>query len=186
MDRFLDWEFPGPWPYEASVVRRDDPMGLGRITFTIPGEVDESDWTLPVGMPAAGGYRHGALTVPPVDAVVLVFFILGDRENPRYLSGNHGEDEVPEGTAVTDDGDNVVWEDERLRVEVDSRLLTCGVRVHDRATKLAVQLELDMVTRQVSIASDIGVSITSKGKVTIAGSTVTINGRPVSPVGKPI
>ena len=49
-----DFPFPGPWPYEGTILRRDDPEGLGRVIAEIPGEIDETDWLFPVGQPKAG------------------------------------------------------------------------------------------------------------------------------------
>ncbi len=186
MDRLLDWEFPAPWPYEGVVVARLDPLGLGRCKLTIPGEIVETDWALPFGMPASGGAGHGAVIVPPIGADVLVLFPGGDRENPRWISSNFGIGEPPAGTAVTVDGDNIVWQDNRIKIEIDSRAATAGVRVTDKATGQAVKLDLDIANRAASITSDLSVLIESLGTVTITGGTVVINGRVVAPSGPPI
>ena len=185
-DRTLDWEFPNPWPYEGIVIRRDDPFGLGRVTANIPGEIDETAWLLPMGNPGAGAQDHGAIIVPPIGADILIQYVQGDAENGRYTPAHHGTGEAPTGTAITADGDNIVWRDKRVQIEVDSRTATYGVRVTDKATGLGVSLDLDMAGRQVKIHTALGVEIISTGLVKIVGGTVLINGRPVSPVGPPI
>jgi hypothetical protein len=185
-DRALDWEFPGPWPYEGVVLKRDDPEGLARVKLEITGEIDETDWVLPIGMPASGGKGHGAAVAPPIGADVLVWFVGGDRENPRYLTSNYGLGEPPEGTAITNDGDNIVWQDDRVRIEIDSRASTTGIRVTDKATGVGVKLDLNIAARTASLTSDIGLQIKSLGLVEIAGGLITIAGRPVAPGGGPI
>lgn len=195
-ERLLDWEFPGPWPYEATVVARDDPEGVGRVKVTIPGEVDETGWLMPFGNPAAGDAQRGALIVPPLHADVLVFYPGGDRENGRYIASNYGKplvngtptSEVPEGTHVsgTDDGDNIVWLDKRVRIEVDSREASTGVRVSDVETGTALELDLDMAARVLRVSTDIGIVLRSQGIVRIEGSTILIGGRPVAPSTEPI
>jgi hypothetical protein len=185
-DEILEDEFPGPWPYDAEVVDREDPEGLHRVKVCIPGEIDESYWMFPVGGNGMGGPKQGSHRVPPIGASVLVFFVCGDRENGRYLAGNWGEDEVPDDDAVTSDGDNVVYMDKRLKVEVDSRESTTGVRVSDLATGVGVVVDIDAANRTVGITGQLGVVITSSGSIAITGGTVTINGRKVAPGSNPL
>lgn len=188
MNQSLEYEFPGPYPYEGRVVDRNDPNEMGGVRFIIPGEIDVPSkvWAYPIGLPAAGGADHGLLLAPPEGADVLLWFIGGDRENVRYLCGHYGRDEVPQGTAVTSDGDNVVWRDKRLQIEVDSRATTTGVRITDKATGAAVKLDVDAASRQVEVSGLIGVLIKSTGLVRIEGGQVLIQGRVVLPSGEPI
>ena len=180
-------EFPYGQPYEGIVVKRDDPLGIGRVRVQIPGEVEpESGWVLPVGAWFGGADKRGAIAPPPMGALVLVFFVGGDPENPRYLAGSWGEGEAPTGHEVTADGDAKIIQGERVRVELDDRGPTAGLRVTDRATGAGVVLEVDLVTRQVLISGVLGVSLSSAGAVRIDGATVTINGRPVAASGQPI
>lgn len=83
----------------GTVVRNDDPLKLGRVTFTIPGLVEpESDWAWPLGNPGGGGgadgARRGAYVPPSVGAEVGVLFKGGDTDAPYYLTGNYG---LPDG-----------------------------------------------------------------------------------------
>lgn len=184
----LQMAFPGPYPYEGRVVDRSDPKGMGGVRFVIPGEMDQPSkvWAYPIGLPAAGETDHGLLMVPPLNADILLFFIAGERENVRYLCGHYGQDEVPQGAAVTDDGDNVVWRDRRVQVEVDSRASTTGVRITDKATGGAVQLDLDMASRQFELSSTIGGVIKTTGTLHIEGGILLLNGRKVMPSGEPL
>jgi hypothetical protein len=189
----LDHVFPGPWPYEGTITSRDDPYGLGRVRATIPGEVDETEWLWPIGQLKAGAKGRGALTVPPLGADIVIFYIGGQRENGRYLAGNFGRDELPAGTSVASDaeartgeGDNTVWNDGRVKVEVDSRAASAGVRISDAVTGLGIDIDFNATTRTATITGQLGVVVSSSGTISISGSTVLINGRPVSPVGPPI
>jgi hypothetical protein len=72
----------------GTVQRNVDPHKLGRVTLYIPGITSkESGWALPVGMPGSGKSTQGSYRVPPVGAVVLVGFILGDIDFPFYIAG---------------------------------------------------------------------------------------------------
>lgn len=180
-------EFPFAQPYEGVITKRDDPLGIGRVRVRIPGEVEpESGWLLPFGSWFGGSSGKGAIAAPPMGASVLVWFVGCDPENGRYAPSGWGEGEAPEGYKVTDDGDLKVLAGERVRVELDDRGPTAGVRVVDKATGADVVLELDLATRQVAIRATLGVVVQSAGAVRIDGATVTINGRPVAASGQPI
>ncbi|TRD16108.1 phage baseplate assembly protein V [Palleronia caenipelagi] len=93
--------------YRAFVVDNKDPERRGRIKLTIPSVLgaEPSDWALPC-MPYGGGPDFGMLTVPPVDAQVVVEFLEGDVSSPIWTGTFwRKEDEVPaeraEGTTPT-------------------------------------------------------------------------------------
>lgn len=181
-DKLLDYEFPGPWPYEGIITNRDDPEEIGRVKFRIDGEVEpESDWTLPIGNPGAGSRDHGALIVPPLGATVVVFFIGGQADNPRYLPGHYGLNEAPSGSKA----DKVVWRDKYIEISVDSQDDSYGIVIKDKQTGLT-KIELDMLDRQIEITSSIGININTTGKLQIQGAQVTLNNRPVQNAGPPI
>lgn len=183
-DRLLDYEFPAPWPYEGEVIARD---AAGWVKVRIEGEMPESPWFPVVGMPASGKSDHGAAVVPPVGALAVIVFIAGDRESGRVIGAHYGDGELPTGTEITDDGDKIVWRDGRVQIEVDSRAGSTGVRIKDQATGGdGVLLEVDIANRTGGLSAALGVSITTTGLLALSGSTVTINGRPVAPVGPPI
>jgi len=193
-DRSLDYDFPSPWPYEGVIISRDDPYGLGRVKATIEGEVNETEWLWPAAQPGAGAKDYGALIVPPLGADILIFFVSAQRENGRYVPNNYGKDELPEGTHIASDaewrageGDNIVWRNRKTKIEIDDRSASTGIRIADIATGLGVSVDLNMTTRTATITGQLGLTLTSSGVVNILGTGgVTINGRPVSPVGGPI
>jgi hypothetical protein len=192
-DRALDYEFPSPWPYEAVVTSRDDPYGLGRVKAVIDGEADETEWLWPAGNPGAGARVYGGLITPPLGADIVVTFINAQRENGRFVCGNFGKGELPPGTHIASDaewrageGDNVVWQNRRTKIEVDDRSASTGIRISDLATGLGINLDLNSTTRTVTVTGQLGLILRSSGLIDIRGSTLLLNGRPVSPVGPPI
>lgn len=182
-------DFPNRQPYEGTVVRRDDPRNLGQVRVQVDGVWEPyGPWCLPVGGRWGGAPGLGVGVAPPLGAEGLVFFPGGNAENPRFLCGHHAEGEIPEGTVQTANGDNKVWQDERVRVEVDARPGTVGLRVKDRlGGGIMVDVELDMASGQVGATGLLGVLI--KGaNVRIGDGTglVFVNGRPVIPGSDPI
>jgi hypothetical protein len=118
---------------------------------------------------------------------VLVFFVNGNAESPRAIAGHLGIGEVPDQAAVTSDGDAKVLQDERIRLEMDSRPTSTGVRLVDRSTGGTIaRFEVDFVTGQAEVQAALSVRLTSPSRVSIEAPAVTINGRPVLPNGKPI
>lgn len=183
-DRILDYDFPAPWPYEGTVIARDDG---GWVKVRIDGEMDESPWFPVMAMPASGGSDHGAAIVPPVGATVVIFFIGGDREAGRVVGAHYGDGEIPTGTVISDGGDKVIWRDGRVQIEVDGRGGSTGVRILDQAAAGAgVLLAIDIAGRQVGLSSALGVTISTTGVLALQGGSVTIQGRPVAPAGPPL
>ncbi len=185
-------EFPMDQPYEGYVVSRDDPKGLHRVKVRVPGPWDvASPWIKPVGMGNDGAPLIGRFESPPLGANVLIFFVRNNRENPRYLCAGHGVGGVPvDGSgnnvsALTADGDNKVWQDERVRIERDARPGTYGIRVSDLQTGITA-LELDLAGGQVGIVTPLGIKLQTVGTVRIEGGMITLNGRPVLPGGEAI
>ena len=185
-------DFPNRQPYEGIVMKRDDPEGLDRVRIQIPGQWEPyGPWVLPVGGRRNGGSQRGTFGVPPQGALVLVFFVNGAIESPRYFGGHHGTGEIPSEHAITDDPtrgseDNTVHATSRQIIELDERLATHGIRIKDRVTGQLVDVDIDTATMQVGISTTLGVNIQSAGSVRITGTTVLINGRPVLPNGPPI
>jgi hypothetical protein len=117
----------------------------------------------------------------------VIVFIGGDREAGRVIGAHYGDDELPEGTKITEDGDKIVWRDGRVQIEVDSRAGTTGVKIKDQAADgTGVLLEVDIAGRTAGLSGALGVRIATTGLLALSGSTLTLNGRPVAPVGPPI
>jgi hypothetical protein len=190
-----DWQvsdFPMRQPYEGVVKAREDPEGLHRVKCSLPGYWEpHGPWCAPVGGWYSGGKLKGTFASPPLNATVLLFFVGLDPENPRYLPGHHGEGQVPlDGTTpeatITNDGDKKLWQDERVRIEIDGRGSTYGVRVTDLATGTTTKFDVDMSSAQVGISTALGVEIKSAASVRVDAPLLTLNGRIVLPGGPPI
>jgi hypothetical protein len=95
--------------YEGYVVANNDPEKLGRVKVFVPGMFDEStdpelcsDWIMPIGNPGGGAGQVGLYAPPPVGANVVLIFVLGDLEEPRFLTGPWGTPDDASGAAVPD------------------------------------------------------------------------------------
>jgi hypothetical protein len=182
-DRELDFDFPGPYPYEGEVIERGP---RGAVKVRIEPELPLSGWCYPWGMPAAGSADHGAVRAPPKGALVGVFFVGGVKTQGRYVSGHYPEGQEPAGTVISEDGDKEVWRDGRIQIERDSRA-SAAYRIKDQAGDGAgVLLELDFANRKLKLSSALGIDITTTGVLAMSGGTVTLNGRPVAPKGPPL
>lgn len=184
--------FPDKQPYEGTVVARDDPKNLHRVKVQIPGPWEvSSPWISPSGAGYGGAALKGNFESPPLGAIVQVVFIAGNRENPRYITGDHPEGGIPLDdngqplAQLTNDGDNKVFQDERVRIERDARVGTYGFRVTDIQNNLLV-LDLDLYGGQVGIETPLGILLKTKGAFRVEAGTLTLNGRPVLKKGKAI
>jgi hypothetical protein len=143
-------------------------------------------WVSPLAMPGGGKKDHGAVVAPQKGAVVAVQFVGGDPNNGRYWTGWWPADGQPKGTAVTDDGDRIVWRDGRIQITVDGTTAT-KLRVADQAAEGdGVLLELDIANRRLTLGSALGMAIATSGLLELDGNTVRINKRVVAPQGPTI
>ena len=79
--------------YEGTVVDNADPLKCGRVRVQIPGLIEPaSAWAEPVGK-AGGSKARGELAVPEVGATVVVQFLMGDPDRPKYQPGHWGRGE---------------------------------------------------------------------------------------------
>lgn len=171
----------------GTVVSRDDPEGLARVRVRIPGLIEEhSAWAWPMGI--GGGSRNiGIHFVPEVGAEVAVFFHLGDVDHPYYLAAQWGApggvSEIP--VPATDHGPDLrVVASKRWRIVMDDREGQEVLRMEDKEG--GCRVEIDGVTQRARVFGVVSLVLDSVGTVEIRGLAVTINGRPVSPVGGPI
>ena len=173
--------------YWGIVRKRDDPEGIGRVKFEIPGLIELTTWAMPAGQPFSGKAGLGSIEPPPLGASVLAGFEAANLEKPYYITGPWPIGGAPAGHAVTASGDNKVFVDEKLKIERDTRIGASGYRITDVATGgAAVKIEMDLETLQVEIATTLAVTIRAVGALQLTGGAVTINGRVVLPTGKPI
>jgi hypothetical protein len=175
--------------YEGFVIRREDTEGdpdhpLGRVKVRIPGLIEESAWAYPGGW---GRTRNGP--VPQLDELVEVYFIAGDRDQPRWRPARPPADAMfPEFTHP----DVTVIGDEHLRIVRDPRAgkdYTCirALEQVNGADDVLVEIFISHTGRALRIYAGAGVKIESEGQLTIeSAGDVDVQGRKVLPRNKPI
>jgi len=201
--------------YTGVVVKRNDPLKLGRVKFRIPGLIEEeSAWAWPFGCPGGGGgkKRIGIKFVPRLDAEVVVLFHLGDIDHPYYAPGNwglpddeNGEEineapgggrEPPTGADELDAEGEVIDADDAPNVDVietESFLIAFDERGQDgkgslvfRHKKTGDGFEYDGAENVCTMRGTMACRIVSQSVINIEAPQVTINGRQVLSSDNPI
>jgi hypothetical protein len=180
-------------PLEGTVISRNDPRGLKRVLVEVPGFWDQGNWCFVFGGRWGTTKDKGDTSIPPIGADVLVFFAGGNSEKPYCTPVHFGIDEAPsEATVATDteaaagEGDNKVWQDERIRVEVDARAGSYSIRISDLANGVDNIVDIDPHSGQLGVYAPLGILLKSDAHVRIESPLVTINGRVVKKKGRPI
>ena len=178
----------GPRP--GSVLRRDDPKGIGRIKGQIPGLLNETPWALPLATLGAGS-GMGAWWIPPVGAEVVFLFSHGDPDHPYYLASNWtakgGEPNVPpEAMDATGKGDPDVYvlAAGDYSITIDNRAGRKKFAIVHRPSGDVI--EHDGLIRQWYAKATTSLKIESVGQIDIKALAITLNGRPVLPINQPI
>jgi len=143
--------------YEGVVMRRDDPLRIGRVKVLVPGLLEpESDWALPMAVPGGGEAQQGVYAVPEVGAEVCVWFVQGDPDRPRYVPGHWGapggapQSRTPVKDLSAEDAPKVrVWETPRHLLVFDCRAGHESFRIVDKQT--GDGLTYDAAARQVDV-----------------------------------
>ena len=174
-------------PMPGVVVDREDPKGLLRVRVRVPGFFEPaSPWARPLGI-GGGSKDRGLVSVPAVGATVVLFFLMGDRDKPVYLSAYwglpDGESEVPEAAQVNPP-DSHVFSSGTLSVELREVEDERRVRIKDHLT--GDMFELDAEAHILTIRASVGIVLESSGQIEINGLNVAIKGRPVRPTNDPI
>jgi uncharacterized protein involved in type VI secretion and phage assembly len=176
--------------YMGVVVDVADPEKLGRVRIRIPGVIEpRSAWAFPLGMPGAGGRKQGFFVVPPVGAEVGVFFHQGDADRPYYISGHPtrgaAPDETEDAAVSPEEATKIqVFETRRYRMTVDDRTNAAQFELKDKLTGDII--ELDGNDLAIRIKATAAMRIECDGVIDIIGAGVRIQGRLVTPNGKPI
>lgn len=197
--------------YVGTVTNNEDPKGVGRILFTIPGFIEpDGAWARPMGTMGGGINKRGGFFVPPVNAEVTIFFAQGDIDTPYYLAAHWGAEvegaaddggtgaEVPTGVReipITERKDVKCIETERWLIRIDDRLGDpndpegendpAGGR--ERLQLLykddpeGTFVEIDGLNRFVVLSATAGIQLVSLGTVTLDANQVQIQGRTVNP-----
>lgn len=171
------------------VVDRDDPEKLNRVRVRIPGLIDPaSAWARPMGTGWGGSRNRGIFGVPRVGAEVAVFFNGGNVEQPFYMGANwgkpDGETEMPEQATRGDAPDNVVFASETFRIELDETDEAQALRISN--VKTGDNMVIDAKRNTVMVAATTRLILKAEGEVVIDAPVITIGGRAVEVVSKPI
>lgn len=177
--------------YHGSVVENADPLKLGRVKVRVPAIVEpRSDWAFPL---ATGGAGEGVgfFNVPKVGAEVAVWFKGGDEDQPFYAPAHWPQTVSRPGAIEAADVTPAeaplihVWETDNWTIVLDDRPGRSSLLIKDKQLGNDF-IEIDGVTKGVTIQGTVAIRIISTGAVQIQGAVVTINGRVVLPSGKPI
>ena len=174
--------------YIGYVTDRDDPEGLGRVRFCIPGLIEpHGAWAWPLGTGGGGSKDCGIFAVPEVGAELGVLFNQGDVDAPFFLPGNWGrpggESEVPEEAQVSPP-DNRVIATPTFRIELDESDKAKKLKLTNRKT--GDFLLFDAEENTVTLEGTTAITIKAVGAIAIEATTITIGGRIVRPVAEPI
>lgn len=173
--------------YTGTVVDREDPELLGRITVEIPGLIDtESNWAFP----RTGGSKNwGSVNIPPVGSDVYVQFIMGDIDQPVWEPGPFGlEENFPEHEGA----DVSVFGSGPFRLVIDNRegVQTATfkiVKTVNGAEDSICELVFNADTNSVRMYATSALQIESGGIVDIDSTgAVQIKQRKTMPVNRPI
>lgn len=177
--------------YRGVVTAINDPLKIGRVKVRVPGLLEpDSGWALPLNV-GGGAEALGFYFVPEVGAEVAVWFHQGDVDELHYIPGcfrapgrSSGLNERITAKSPEDAPKVKVIETDRFLVVLDDSEDTPAMILRDKVSGDGV--ELNALTRQMTITATSSISITSVGTVAIEGVNVTINGRPVAPSPEPI
>jgi hypothetical protein len=177
--------------YRGVVTDNADPLKVGRVKVRVPGLLEPSSgWALPLNV-GGGAEALGLFFVPEVGAEVAVWFHQGDVDEVHYIPGcfraprrTSGLNARVSAKSPADAPKVKVLETDRWLVVLDDSLDTPGLLLSDKVSGDGI--ELDGLTRQMSIVATSSIRIAAIGTVAIEGVNVTINGRPVAPSTEPI
>lgn len=161
---------------------------IGRLKASIPGMMEETAWALPRGWGGSELWgRNGP--VPPVGADVLIQFVNGDPDQPRWEPAHPGESEVfPEFVHP----DVVVWGDRFLRVSYDMRdgqrfFRIAVVKPVGDEERTIIELAMDIENNAARLYAGRALALETGGHLQLSASgDCEIKGRKVMPSGKAI
>lgn len=183
----IDWRCLVPW--NGVVTDIEDPDGLHRVKVTIPGFIEKSGWVFPLtsggGAPGRGGH-----IVPAVDSDVVVQFLGGDVNQPRYIAAHWGirkdtGKEMPATMAGANAEAHKVseWQVGPLLFTVDERDRSGEIGKRFTITDTGagasgkVILEYDFERQAWTIEADYMVQIISGGFLRMNGLQTSLSGR---------
>lgn len=185
---------PLPGLYWGVVRQNADPNRRGRVTVHIPGLVEETDWCY-VCMPGQGAPRHGMFAPLPINAGVVVGFILGDVEEPVVLGAITAPDpdskEVWSGVPVEQVPNLMCLALGRYSIVVNDNANAPSLYLRDESVDAgggpdACLLVFDGLRRAITVSAQVAVNVTSIGAVNISAARVQVQDRVVMISGQTI
>lgn len=190
--------------YAGVVVDNKDPKGIGRLRIQVPGVCEPSTgWALPFGIQGGGDTGVGSFDIPKQGAEVVVMFLQGDPDHPRWTYGHwgmpNGEADTPEPakSAIAEDGPGAAsqvkaYENDQMQMFTDLRedkarfVIRSKLGDAEDLSGPALMLEFDNKAGTLALSAPAGISLKSTGIIDIQGLVITLNGRPVLPTGNGI
>ncbi len=174
--------------YIGYVTDRNDPEGLGRVRFCIPGLIEpHSAWAWPLATGGGGSKDCGFFAVPEVGAEIGILFNQGDVDAPFFLPGHWGrpggKSEIPD-EAQKDPPDNRVIATPTFRIELDESTRSRKLKLTNRKT--GDHLLFDAEENTITLEGTTAITIRAIGAITLEATSITIGGRVVRPVADPI
>jgi uncharacterized protein involved in type VI secretion and phage assembly len=179
----------------AIVTDINDPLHVGRVKVKYPGfsQIHSSNWA-PVVAPGAGRGR-GICFLPEVDDQVLVLFELGDVNRPYVLGGLWSRNEEPPTALIrgkrdlrvitSRSGHTIRMTDTagQEQIEIFNKLGACLIRLDaqgsiliaaDRITVDAIEGDLELNARNVTITASNAVKVEAKGNVAVQSTEANL------------
>lgn len=150
--------------YEGFVLEREDPENLGRVRLTVPGVAEETDWAFPFGVPGGGAAQRGLWWIPELNASVIVCFVNGDPDDPRWSPSNWGEGEAPTGAHP----DVTIIETKSSIIEIDERAGDRAIRIRAKDSDDKLEFDLETGIAKIQGASKV---IIEGGEVLLGSGT---------------
>jgi hypothetical protein len=190
--------------FAGVVTHNNDPLMASRIRLKVEGLLEpHSGWAWPFAMPGGGDTQSGSYNVPKVGAEVLVMFLGGDPDYPRWTYGSwgtpNGVSDIPEParTILAEDGPEAAqlikaYEDDRFQIFTDMReekgrfMIRSKRQDGEDLSGPALAIEMDDEAGTLSLSAPTGININTLGAVTINGLIVSMNDRMVANVPKAI
>lgn len=171
--------------YLGTVFSVEDPLKANRVRVQIPGLCEPySAWARPKGWMGAA-YAFGLFGVPPEGSQVLVQFEAGDIDSPWYEPAGGSAGEAPEEVRGSLTKWMLAFGDIRILVEA-TPTGQGKVKIYSATLPGQNEIILDGLTNTLELRALTHVKIDSVGLLEVKAGILTLQGRPVTPGGKPI
>jgi hypothetical protein len=174
--------------FRAIVADNKDPSKLGRVRLFAPGFLPDgemSDWAWPMGMPFSGSHQRGGYFPPEINAQAFATFLLGDRRELVYCTGNWGLTKDNGGSGIPQEPESRTADEAPAVKAIQTKTFEVLIIDTETEQKLVFKtsqsgqggfLEID--------AKDGSVKISAKNWVIIEGAGVNIDGLVVNVKGR--